>query len=142
MEPGVANVYRLQAAPLTYEGRYAEAEASLQRAARLSSIGAEDHERKQDLAYLYAVSGRRADAERILADLVRRADKAGEDLAGSVAAVYTGLGNRERALTWLERARRVHDPELAYLNADPRWDPLRGDARFKALLKDLGFQPD
>ena len=142
MEPGLAKIHRFMAAPLTYLGRYAEAEAALQRAARALPVGSEDQELKQDLAYLYAVSGRRQEAERILADLKRRAERAREPLAGSIAGIYTGLGDREQALAWLEAAVRDQDPELGYLKADPRWDPLRADPRFQNILHRLGFSPD
>jgi TolB-like protein/Tfp pilus assembly protein PilF len=142
MEPRLATIHRFMAAPLTYEGRFAEAEAALERADRLSSIGSGDQGLKLDRGYLYAVSGRRADAERVLVELRRRAERAREPLAGSIAAIYTALGDREQAFSWLERASRIQDVELGYLKADPRWDPLRPDARFQTLLTALGFTSD
>jgi serine/threonine-protein kinase len=142
MEPGLAKVHRFMAAPLTYLGRYAEAEEALRRAARALPVGAEDQELKQDFGYLYAVSGRRREAAGILDGLKGRAANAREPLAGSIAGIYTGLGDREQALAWLERAVHDHDPELGYLKADPRWDPLRADPRFRAILQRLGFSTD
>ena len=47
--------------------------------------------------------------------------------------VYTGLGEREQALRYLERAYEEHSTVLAYLLIDPRLTPLRGDSRFLAL---------
>jgi eukaryotic-like serine/threonine-protein kinase len=142
MDPGLARLQRFIAEPLFYSGRYAEAEAALQRAARATPVGAEDQELKQDLGYLYAISGRRSEAQRVIEELTRRFEQAQEPVAASVAAIYTGLGNHDQAVAWLRRAREVNDPELGYIKVWPRWDPLREDARFIAILASLGFVPN
>ena len=142
MDPRVAKIHRFIAEPLFYSRRFADAEAALARAARLTPVGAEDQELKQDLGYLYAVSGRRPEANRVLDELTQRFERAREPLAASIAAIYTGLGNPQQAVAWLERAREVNDLELGYLKVSPRWDPLRRDARFTAILRSLGFSPD
>jgi eukaryotic-like serine/threonine-protein kinase len=141
VDPGNPRVYRFMAAPLIFQRRFEEAEAALTQASRLSPIGAEDQELKQDLGYLFAAAGRTADAHGVIADLKRRVEGAGEPLAGSIAAIYTGLGDHDQALHWLERAFTVGDLELGYAHADPRWDPLKPDPRFQALLARLGFSP-
>jgi eukaryotic-like serine/threonine-protein kinase len=139
MDPGQARVHRFRAAPLVYLGRYDEAEAALRRAQKLLPIASEDQELQQDFGYLFAVSGRKREALRVVTNLTRRFDEAKEPLAGSIAAIYTGLGDRDRAFLWLERARAVQDLELGYLNVDPRWTPLYADARLRAMLDSLGF---
>jgi tetratricopeptide (TPR) repeat protein len=50
------------------------------------------------------------------------------------ALVLEGLGERDRALQFLERALEAHDVHLAFLVFDPKWDPLRPDPRFTALI--------
>ena len=57
----------------------------------------------------------------------------------AIAQVHLGLGQQEQALDWLDRAFEVRDVHLILLPADPQWDPVRGDARFVALLKPCGF---
>jgi TolB-like protein/Flp pilus assembly protein TadD len=57
----------------------------------------------------------------------------------AVALVHAGLGDHEAALAWLERAFQVRDVHLLFLPADPKWDALRTDARFSALIARCGF---
>jgi DNA-binding winged helix-turn-helix (wHTH) protein/tetratricopeptide (TPR) repeat protein len=55
------------------------------------------------------------------------------------ALVHVGLGERDTALDWLERALDVHDVHLAFLPVDPKWDQFRNDSRFAALLECCTF---
>jgi hypothetical protein len=57
----------------------------------------------------------------------------------AMAQVHLGLGHWDHALEWLERACDARDVHLVLLPADPKWDPVRGNARFVALLKRCGF---
>jgi TolB-like protein len=59
--------------------------------------------------------------------------------ACAIAMVHTGLGEFDNAFTWLERAVEEHDVHLSSLPADPKWDGLRGDSRFKKLLRTCGL---
>jgi TolB-like protein/DNA-binding winged helix-turn-helix (wHTH) protein/Flp pilus assembly protein TadD len=56
------------------------------------------------------------------------------------AAVHVGLGEHARALSALEQAYADRSWLVAMLNVDPVFDALRGDARFEALLRQLGFR--
>jgi eukaryotic-like serine/threonine-protein kinase len=58
-----------------------------------------------------------------------------------LAAVYANLGEPARAMDELERAFAGKDPWLLFINVDPRFNPIRGDPRFKDLLHRLGI-PD
>ena len=53
--------------------------------------------------------------------------------------LYAQLGDHDRAFAWLERACESHDPRMVFLNIDPVWNNLRGDARFRRLLKRMRF---
>jgi TolB-like protein/Tfp pilus assembly protein PilF len=55
------------------------------------------------------------------------------------AAVYTGLGDKDRSFQWLERAFNEQDDRLVYLRVDPIADPIRGDTRFQALMNRSGL---
>jgi hypothetical protein len=46
---------------------------------------------------------------------------------------------KSQALDLLERAFEQHDPNVVWLKLDPRMDPLRGEERYRALLRRLGF---
>jgi hypothetical protein len=48
-----------------------------------------------------------------------------------------GLGEKNTALDWLDRAYRERNDRLVYLNVDPMADPLRSEPRFRDLMKRL-----
>ncbi len=58
--------------------------------------------------------------------------------AYGIATTCIGLGDKERALQWLEIAYQEHDG-VTTLNAYPFWDPLRSDPRFQDLLRRIGL---
>ncbi len=53
------------------------------------------------------------------------------------AALHLGLGENEEALRWLLRAAEERSAMLIFVKVDPRWDRLRGDARFTALVRKI-----
>ena len=53
--------------------------------------------------------------------------------------IYIGLGDRDRAFAWLDRAYEEHDPWLAWLKVYPVFDSLRTDPRCHILLKKIGL---
>jgi serine/threonine-protein kinase len=57
----------------------------------------------------------------------------------SVARVHTGLGDKEQALDWLEKACEQRHGILAYLKVEPVFDPLRSEPRFIGLLRKMGL---
>ena len=58
----------------------------------------------------------------------------------NLAIVYLGLGDRARALDYLERASDADSQWMIYLRGDRIFDPLRSEPRFAALMKKLGFE--
>ena len=58
---------------------------------------------------------------------------------GAEHSAYLGLGDKEQALRWLERAYDEQDPWLFWLKTWPPLDPLRSEARFQALLRRVNF---
>ncbi len=46
-----------------------------------------------------------------------------------------GLGEKDRAFEWLEKAYEERSDLLVYLKVEPRLDSLRGDPRFADLLR-------
>ena len=55
----------------------------------------------------------------------------------SIATVYAWRGEQERAFEWLARAYAAHDDGLVRLKTDPLLASLRGDPRYKALLRKM-----
>lgn len=94
------------------------------------------------IGYAYGMSGQRAKAEEAVKELQTMAVRDHEPPpARSIACVYLGLGNKEKALEWLAKAYDQRDRELASLKEDAFLDPLRSDPRFQALLRRMNFPP-
>jgi eukaryotic-like serine/threonine-protein kinase len=92
-----------------------------------------------DIGYIQAAVGHRSEAQRIAREITARYRQGDESAALATAVVYAGLGDRDEALRWFERARQVSEPELSDLRMDPRFDWLHGDARFTKLLAAIGL---
>jgi hypothetical protein len=58
-----------------------------------------------------------------------------------LAMIHTKLGEREKALTLLERAFAEHEGDMAFVNIEPCFDPLHGEPRFQALVRRVGPTP-
>lgn len=56
-----------------------------------------------------------------------------------IAADYALLGQRDPSLHWLEKARQQDDFGFEFLKIDDRFEILRGDPHFQALLTRLGL---
>jgi hypothetical protein len=61
--------------------------------------------------------------------------------AATVAAIYTALGNKEKAFEWLNKSYEERTAAAPALKLDPGWDPLRSDPRFNDLLRRMNLQP-
>jgi hypothetical protein len=59
--------------------------------------------------------------------------------AYEVATAHAVLNDREQAIEWLRRGLKAHSICMPDLKVDPRFDSLRSDPRFVALLHDIGF---
>ena len=56
-----------------------------------------------------------------------------------MAIAYTGMGDKERAIEWLERAYEARDVHLAHIKENPVNDSLRSDPRFQDILRRMNF---
>jgi TolB-like protein len=91
------------------------------------------------LAIVYNKLGRRTDAEGELAKM--KSASSGDASAYDYAQIYAQWGDRAKALECLDTAMRLRDPGLLDLKTDPLWDPLRSEARFQSVMRELRF-PD
>jgi len=90
------------------------------------------------LAHASAVSGDSTRAFQLLAELQERANR--QFVAPYfLARVFTGLGDKEQAYTWLEKAYDDRDECLTWLKVDPTMDSLRSDLRYPDFLRRLGL---
>ena len=88
------------------------------------------------LARTYAVAGRTTEARNLLDQLMRQSKKQYVS-PFYVAIVYAGLGEKEQALDWLEKAYGDHSNAIVFLKVDPQLDTLRSNPRFHELQRKL-----
>jgi len=84
------------------------------------------------LGHSYAVMGRREEATNLLTAMLAKA-KVSYVPPYAVALIYTGLGQRDEAFEWLEKAFIEHSQWQAWLRIIPEFDILRSDPRLKSL---------
>jgi serine/threonine protein kinase len=127
-----------EALGLAYEqqGQFPEAIAALQKAIELAGIIPEP---TAFLARAYALSGKRAEAQKLL-DALKEPSKWTYLSPYDIAMVYAGLGDRDQALGWLERAYKERS-NMEFLKVDPPLDNLRSDPRFQDLVRRMNFPP-
>ncbi len=116
-------------------GRHAEAIAAVERAVELSkragvTLGS--------MGYVYAVAGKRAEALKVIKELegkYARREAIGQD----IAAVYAGLGEKDKAFEWLEKDFQARNGKLAQTRFYATFESLHDDPRFAGLLKRMGL---
>ena len=91
------------------------------------------------LGHAYAAAGEPREAEKIL-DQLTTLSRHGYVSPIHPALVAIGLESDEVALTELERACQDRSGWLVFLGVDPRFERLRGRARFSKLLEQIGLR--
>jgi tetratricopeptide (TPR) repeat protein len=117
------------------KGMYDEAVAEAQLATKLSPFQTASvaHE-----AYALAKSGKQGQARVKLNDLLELSRKRYVP-PFHIALVYSGLGERNEALSWLERAFDERDPKITFLKVNKKLNSLRTEPRFIDLMRRMGF---
>ena len=136
VDPGFFPVYRYLGLSYEQKGMYKEAIAAFDRGIKLSGSPL----LVALLGHAYAASGNRNEAGRVLNELQ---EMSGQRYVSpyTVAAIYAGLRDNERAFEWLEKAIAERDIWLMNLRVDPVFKEVRGERRFKAMLLRLGLIP-
>ncbi len=118
------------------KGMLPEAIGEFQRAVELEK---DNSETWSGLGHAYALSGNRTEAQKILVHLQELS--AHTYVASyNVAIIYAGLGEKDQAFAWLDRAYKDRSYYLAdYLPTDARLDNLRSDPRFADLRRRVGL---
>jgi TolB-like protein/DNA-binding winged helix-turn-helix (wHTH) protein/Flp pilus assembly protein TadD len=112
------------------KGMYTEAMAELEKAKPYR----EEPVYVRETAYLYARMGRRADAEKALAKALELSR--GKPVnSGAVALIYAGLGDKDKAFSWLYKACAENAYFMTSLKYWTVFDLLRSDPRFAELLR-------
>jgi serine/threonine protein kinase/tetratricopeptide (TPR) repeat protein len=111
------------------EGRFAEAIAEYKKLNGNTCAG-------EAIIHALAAWGRRAEAETMFREGMRREKGEVEPWCGAIA--YLGVGDKDKAIRSLERAVNEGSPGKGIILAEWRFAPLRSDARFQALLRRVG----
>jgi serine/threonine-protein kinase len=119
----------------TSQGRYAEAEAALQKIGPLRTWTPA----MAVLGYLYAKSGRPNEAVKILGEFADLARQGRYPSSYAIAVIYAGLGDEGEVFRRLQDAYRERSHWLVWLKRDPRWDDVRTDPRFVQLVRKVGL---
>jgi adenylate cyclase len=91
------------------------------------------------LGYAYAISGDRPKAEQMLRELEEMAKRQYVS-STAFAMIYLGLGEKEKALDWLDKSYQDQESACWYLTVDPIYDSVRNEPRFQAILKKIGLE--
>jgi eukaryotic-like serine/threonine-protein kinase len=133
MEPNFAGGHAMLGAAYEQKGMFDEAIAEFQKANLLSQDFALA---LAGLGHVYAVSGKRGAALEIL-DKLRSQER---PPAYEIAQLYAGVGDKDQAFAWLERAyeKRSQFNNMT-LKVEPKLDSLHSDPRFTDLLRRIGL---
>ncbi len=80
-----------------------------------------------------------AEAMKAYGDYLSREGKARPAMFLTIAGLYAEAGSPDQAMSWLEKAYAAHLPLLLHLGANPAFDPIREDPRFRELLRRIGL---
>lgn len=92
------------------------------------------------IGWVYGTWGKSSEARRILAELQSQS-KQRYVSAYAIALVYAGLGNRNEAFRFLDKGLQERTNWMVWTAIDPRWQLIRDDPRFPALLRQIGLDP-
>jgi TolB-like protein/Tfp pilus assembly protein PilF len=136
MDQNFYPAHRYLARALEMKGLLQEAIAEYQKAGQLN----ENPLLLANIGRIYAVSGKKAEALKILEQLKEISRKSYVSPYCFVI-VYLGLGEKDQAFQWLERAYRERVLDLSHLTVDPYFAGLRSDPRFIDLVRRIGIAP-
>ena len=117
--------------------RYPEAISALEKAILVSG---DEPELIGTLGHVFAMAGDTKQALETV-DRLRVLSESRYVPAFTFAIVYAGLGMKDEAFEWLEKAFSERSWSLAFLNVEPLLDPIRPDHRFDDLLHRMGLEP-
>ncbi|HEY3133274.1 MAG TPA: protein kinase [Gemmatimonadaceae bacterium] len=136
MNPTAEESYRIQGLLLTFQKQYDAAERVLREALALASECSTTT--KATLAYSLAMAGDASYAEQVAKELLERHK---HEYVSSVdlSVVHMAIGDKQKALDWVERAIDERRGWAAYLRVHPLVDSLRDEPRFHQLVDRMTF---
>jgi len=135
MEPSFRRAHELIILSYVQKRQFADALADLEQLHR----GREEPWMWAWSAYVYGSSGQPAQAQLALKKLAQANRKAHMYPASMLALASVGMGNKDEAIVWLQRAYLEHSNALTALKVEPAYDSLRADPRFQELVRRVGL---
>jgi TolB-like protein/Tfp pilus assembly protein PilF len=135
MDPNFFLGHLAVAAIYEIKGNYADALTEYKRVIELN----DDPNYLANLAHLYAVSGKRDEAMKVLEQMKQIASGRLYISAYNFALVYLGLGDKDKAIDQLERSFENRGPDFLLVAVDPYFKDLHSDPRFVDLLHRAGL---
>jgi len=136
LDPNFYRVYKYLGLAYAKKSMFEEAITVFQKAKDLSAghpaiLGS--------LGYAYALSGRKREAQKMLNELEK---KSKQQYISSIyfSTIYIGLGEKDRAFEWLEKAYNERSVWLIYIHRSPIYDSIRSDPRYTDLLKKMDLE--
>jgi len=118
-------------------GKYREAVQSYLQNIKL---GGDSEARDTGIACCYALMGRREEARKILNNIIEYS-KLNFESSVNIAGVFACLGEMNQVFAWLEKAFMERDSNLIYYpKYHHRFDPIRSDPRYEAVLRKVGLE--
>ena len=137
LDPNFSHTYFIQSLIYLQQRDYEKALVAVQRDSELGGSYAQPEGRR---VWIHAGMGDTAAAKRALAALEERSKR--EYVAPwTFAVAYTGLGDKTRAIGWLNKGIDERDMIMAENLFDPILDPLRRDPRFAEVERRMGLRP-
>jgi adenylate cyclase len=91
------------------------------------------------LASSYYQSGNKVKAGELLKELEDMVEKKTPNVAFSAAAAYASIGEKQKALNFLDKAFELHDVDMIWLKIDPHFKSIQNEVRYEEMLKKVGF---
>ncbi|MCI0392271.1 MAG: protein kinase [Acidobacteria bacterium] len=91
-----------------------------------------------DLGRSYAMGGWKSEAKHVIDELQAPSNQK-HIRPCAIAGIYAGLGEKEQAFAWLEKAFDSRDEDVSLISVDPRFDGLRSDPRFSDLVRRMNL---
>jgi tetratricopeptide (TPR) repeat protein len=105
---------------------------------RVQTISRDDLAAVTSLGHTYAMSGKKVQAQGVI-DRLKELSEQQHVPPYDIALIYAGLGEKDQAFEWLQKACEERSSWMIWIKVDPRLDNLRTDPRFKDLTQRVGL---
>jgi tetratricopeptide (TPR) repeat protein len=118
------------------QGNKSEALKNLSKAVEISK---RSHTILANLGYAHASYGNTKEANSIIVELIGLYNNK-KATGQSIAKIYHGLGNDEKAFEWLDKDMKAKSGDLPNISWHPAFKSLHGDTRFNRIVENVGLK--